>query len=265
MDAPQRGPANSHCTRCLGSTTEVRGQSYRGGGVCAKSNLRWYISLWDISRSPIVSPGARVQRVLLVCEKFAENPEFRVGNSAVNFPREIKVPRNPPPPFTEGLRSANTKSGSERGGWGHNENANQTMRALHLCPRRAEVRRVQESEDEQKQGAVKEETVWERGALCGFEWGRTMDMHHQRTTSWESTSRGLIALHSALLHRWPNNEMATGVMPWTEITPPAGATHCLTVCVGGGGGILAYWLRTAKAADWQRTAGRKSLVPVAAP
>ena len=29
------------------------------------------------------------QRIPLVCEKFAENPEFHVGNFAVNLKREI--------------------------------------------------------------------------------------------------------------------------------------------------------------------------------
>ena len=43
------------------------------------------------------------QCALLVCEKFAENPEFRVGNFAVNLKREIshanlKCHENPPPP-----------------------------------------------------------------------------------------------------------------------------------------------------------------------
>ena len=41
--------------------------------------------------------------VLLVCEKFAENPEFRVGNFAVNLKREISQAKLqcheiPPPP-----------------------------------------------------------------------------------------------------------------------------------------------------------------------
>ena len=46
----------------------------------------------------VVPPRQSPQCGLLVCEKFAENPEFRVGNFAVNVKREIEMPRNPPPP-----------------------------------------------------------------------------------------------------------------------------------------------------------------------
>ena len=50
-------------------------------------------------------PRQSPQCVLLVCEKFAENPEFRVGNFAVNLKREIshaklKCHETPPPPCT---------------------------------------------------------------------------------------------------------------------------------------------------------------------
>ena len=69
------------------------------GGFRAKSN-----SLCEISRSPWIlcgTPRQSPQCALLVCEKFAENPEFRVGNFAVNLKREIsreiKVPHPPPP------------------------------------------------------------------------------------------------------------------------------------------------------------------------
>ena len=51
-----------------------------------------------------IPPPAESQCVPLVCEKFAENPEFRVGNFAVNLKREIshaklKCHETPAPPM----------------------------------------------------------------------------------------------------------------------------------------------------------------------
>ena len=77
-----------------------------GEKLRAKSNLRWYISLWEFSRSPLVEFITTCQSprcAPLVCEKFAENPEFCVGNFAVSLKREIKGPRPPPPPCTRTL------------------------------------------------------------------------------------------------------------------------------------------------------------------
>ena len=51
---------------------QIRGGKFRGAP-------------WILCGTPRQSP----QRGLLVCEKFAENPEFRVGNFAVNLKREI--------------------------------------------------------------------------------------------------------------------------------------------------------------------------------
>ena len=72
-----------------------------GGGDFAPSQIRggkfrcgkFRGAPWILCGAPRQSP----QCVLPVCQKFAENPEFRVGNFAVNLKREIKVPRNPPP------------------------------------------------------------------------------------------------------------------------------------------------------------------------
>ena len=58
-------------------------QVQEGGNFCAKSK-----SLWEISRSPrveCITTRQSPQCVLLVREKFKENPEFRVGNFAVNL------------------------------------------------------------------------------------------------------------------------------------------------------------------------------------
>ena len=78
-----------------------------GGGFRAKSNLRWEISLWEISRSPWIlcgNPRLSPQCVRPACEKFAEDPEFCVRNFAVNLESEIscakvKCHENPPPPL----------------------------------------------------------------------------------------------------------------------------------------------------------------------
>ena len=46
----------------------------------------------EIRRSPWIlcgTPHQSPQCVLVVCEKFAENPEFRVGNFAINLKRQI--------------------------------------------------------------------------------------------------------------------------------------------------------------------------------
>ena len=70
-----------------------------GGNGGAKSN-----SLWEISRSPWIlcgTPRQSPQCVPLVCEKFAENPEFRVGNFAVHLKRSLshaKLKRHEIPP-----------------------------------------------------------------------------------------------------------------------------------------------------------------------
>ena len=63
-------------------------------------------SLWEISQSPLVeciTTRQSPQCVPLVCDKFTENPEFRMGNFAGNLKREIshaklKCHENPPPP-----------------------------------------------------------------------------------------------------------------------------------------------------------------------
>ena len=54
---------------------------------------------WTLGGAPRQSPSC----VLLVCEKFAENPEIRVGNFAVNLKREpshanLKCHESQPPP-----------------------------------------------------------------------------------------------------------------------------------------------------------------------
>ena len=63
-----------------------------GGGFHAKTNSRWQIfavgDFVEPSRFCAVPP-ASPQCVLLVWEKLAENPEFRVGNFVVNLKREI--------------------------------------------------------------------------------------------------------------------------------------------------------------------------------
>ena len=58
---------------------------YRGGGKfrCGK----FCGAPWILCGTPRQSP----QCVLLLCEKFVENPEFRVGNFAVNLKREIST------------------------------------------------------------------------------------------------------------------------------------------------------------------------------
>ena len=48
-----------------------------------------------------ITPRQSPHCALLVCEQFAENPEFRVGNFAVNLKRDIshaKLKRHEPPP-----------------------------------------------------------------------------------------------------------------------------------------------------------------------
>ena len=55
-----------------------------------------------------IIPRQSPQCVLLVCEKFAENPEFRVGNVAVHLKREIsntklKCHDTPPRIFKTGV------------------------------------------------------------------------------------------------------------------------------------------------------------------
>ena len=67
--------------------SQIRGGKFRCGKFCGAP--------WSSRQSP--------QCVLLVCEKFAENPEFRVGNFAVKLKREIshanlKCHEPPPPP-----------------------------------------------------------------------------------------------------------------------------------------------------------------------
>ena len=74
-------------TRHLGIPGKFRCRKFRGAP-------------WSQSLTPRQSP----QCVLLVCEKFAENTEFRVGNFAVNVKREIsraklKCHEIPPPPM----------------------------------------------------------------------------------------------------------------------------------------------------------------------
>ena len=75
----------------------------------------------EISQSPPdfvwYPPRQTPQCVLLVCEKFAENTEFRVGNFAVNLKREIshakiKCHENPPPLYSTRFASkARAKEG----------------------------------------------------------------------------------------------------------------------------------------------------------
>ena len=78
-----------------------------GGGRLRR--LRTYKGEGDIAPSQIrggnfrCGPRQSPQCVLLVYKKFAENPEFRLGNFAVNLKREIsnaklKCHENPPPP-----------------------------------------------------------------------------------------------------------------------------------------------------------------------
>ena len=79
---------------------------YRGGGISRQVKFAVVnFTEGNFAEPPgfCVVPPARVHNVYCLCKKFAENPEFRVGNFAVNlkrenFPRKIKVPRNPPPP-----------------------------------------------------------------------------------------------------------------------------------------------------------------------
>ena len=77
----------------------------QGGGIYRQVKFAVVNFAWEISRAPWIlcgTPRQSPQCVLLVCEKFAENPEFRVGNFAVNLKREIshaklKCPEIPPP------------------------------------------------------------------------------------------------------------------------------------------------------------------------
>ena len=69
-------------------------QTYGGKFRCGKLRAAPWVEC--------ITPRQSPQCVLLVCEKFAENPEFRVGNFA-NLKREIsnaklKCHENPPPP-----------------------------------------------------------------------------------------------------------------------------------------------------------------------
>ena len=74
--------------------------SPEGGGGFAPSQIRGGIFRgppWTLCGTPRQSP----QCVLPVREKLAENPEFRVGNVAVNLKREIphaKLKCHDPPP-----------------------------------------------------------------------------------------------------------------------------------------------------------------------
>jgi hypothetical protein len=70
--------------------SQIRGRKFRCG--------KFRGAPWVLCGTPRQSP----QCVLLVCEKFAENPEFRVGNFAVNLKREVshaklKCHEHPPP------------------------------------------------------------------------------------------------------------------------------------------------------------------------
>ena len=79
-----------------------------GGGDSAPSQIRggkfrcrkFRGAPWILCGIPRQSP----QCVLLVCERFMENPEFRGQFETRNFPRENKVPRNPPPCTSRGCR-----------------------------------------------------------------------------------------------------------------------------------------------------------------
>ena len=74
-----------------------------GGGGLAPSQIHG----GEFCGPPWILCGIRRQSpqcVLLVCEKFAENPEFRVGNFVVNLKGEIshaklKCHEIPPPPL----------------------------------------------------------------------------------------------------------------------------------------------------------------------
>ena len=59
------------------ASSQIRGGKFRCGKFCGAP--------WILCITPRQSP----QCVLLVCEKFVENPEFRVGNFAVNLQHEI--------------------------------------------------------------------------------------------------------------------------------------------------------------------------------
>ena len=72
--------------------SQIRGGKFRCG--------KFRGAPWSQSLTPRQSP----QCVLLVCEKFVENPEFRVGNVAINLKREISHAKSKcheiPPPRT---------------------------------------------------------------------------------------------------------------------------------------------------------------------
>ena len=92
---------------CIARAVETWAVVYRGGGGdCAPSQIRggkcrcgkFRGPPWILCGNPRQSP----QCVLPVCEKFAGNPGFRVGNLAINFKREIshaklKWHESPPP------------------------------------------------------------------------------------------------------------------------------------------------------------------------
>ena len=96
-------PDAAKCQRCEPPRCEVYYKG--GGGGFAPSQIRggkFRGALWILCGSPRQSP----QCVLLVCEKFAENPEFRVGSFVVNLKRSIshanlKRHEIPPPTVNE--------------------------------------------------------------------------------------------------------------------------------------------------------------------
>ena len=113
---PGHSPALTHTYRRGGGggvdsvPSQIRGGKFR----CGK--FRGAPWIWCIT--PRQSP----QSAPLVCEKFAENPEFCVGNFAVNLKREISHAKlkchdipPPPPPCTRVCRPRSTMPGGDAG------------------------------------------------------------------------------------------------------------------------------------------------------
>ena len=95
---------------CDDPTTAVVADLRHTGGVRILRQVKFAVvnfAVGNFAEPPGLSgscPHQSPQCVLLVCEKLAENPEFRMGNFAVNLKREIshaklKCHENPPPPL----------------------------------------------------------------------------------------------------------------------------------------------------------------------